>query len=218
MKSMGDVVYGMEDGTVSIAGLVFGVAAGSGNSKAVLLAGAAGAISAAVSMMAGAYLDVASKRDVAQYKVSHERHEFKTEPQKEKRETAQMLRDAGFHEKAVGEIIRAMESDPGSMFKFQEAFELHVGLSAQMNPYAHAAWMFVADLIAAFTPVLPFAFFSFPTARLVAVALSALLLVILGVGRSLVSHRNIIITTGETLLIGVGAAAAGIVIGHFLGG
>ncbi len=50
----------MEDGTVSIFGLIFGVAATTTSSHAVLIAGAA---AAAVSMMAGAYLDAETSRD-----------------------------------------------------------------------------------------------------------------------------------------------------------
>jgi vacuolar iron transporter family protein len=56
-NSVGTIVFGMEDGTVSIFGLIFGVAATTTDTKTVLIAGASGAAAAAVSMMAGAYLD-----------------------------------------------------------------------------------------------------------------------------------------------------------------
>jgi vacuolar iron transporter family protein len=61
--SAGTIVFGMEDGTVSIFGLIFGVAATTSNAKTILIAGAADAAAAAVSMMAGAYLDVETTRD-----------------------------------------------------------------------------------------------------------------------------------------------------------
>jgi VIT1/CCC1 family predicted Fe2+/Mn2+ transporter len=61
--SIGDIVFGMEDGTASIFGLVFGVAATAPDSLMVLLAGATGAATAAVSMVAGTFLDVESARD-----------------------------------------------------------------------------------------------------------------------------------------------------------
>jgi hypothetical protein len=41
-NSAGTVVFGMEDGTVSIFGLIFGVAATTTSTKAVLIAGASG--------------------------------------------------------------------------------------------------------------------------------------------------------------------------------
>jgi VIT1/CCC1 family predicted Fe2+/Mn2+ transporter len=62
-KSAGTVVFGMEDGTVSIFGLIFGVAATTSNTATVVIAGASGAVAAAVSMMAGAYLEVETTRD-----------------------------------------------------------------------------------------------------------------------------------------------------------
>ncbi len=52
-NSIGDIVFGMEGGTVSIFGLVFGVASSTNSSSVVLLAWATGAISAAVAIMAG---------------------------------------------------------------------------------------------------------------------------------------------------------------------
>src|SRR5580693_5405505 len=64
-NSAGTIVFGMEDGTVSIFGLIFGVAATTSNPKTVLIAGASGAVAAAVSMMAGAYLDIETTRDGA---------------------------------------------------------------------------------------------------------------------------------------------------------
>ncbi len=69
--SIGDIVFGMEDGTVSIFGLVFGVASSTTSSSVVLLAGATGAISAAVSMMAGTFLDVESTNDQAKAQLAH---------------------------------------------------------------------------------------------------------------------------------------------------
>ena len=71
-NSIGDIVFGMEDGTVSIFGLVFGVASSTTSSSVVLLAGATGAISAAVSTMAGTFLDVESTNDRAKAQLAQE--------------------------------------------------------------------------------------------------------------------------------------------------
>jgi vacuolar iron transporter family protein len=63
VNSAGTMVFGMEDGTVSIFGLIFGVAATTSSTAAVVIAGASGAVAAAVSMMAGVFLDVETTRD-----------------------------------------------------------------------------------------------------------------------------------------------------------
>src|SRR6202051_886672 len=72
--SFGKVVFGMEDGTVSIFGLVFGVAASAANSRVVLLAGSTGAAAAAIAMMAGTYLDVLSTRGQAHARIASAKH------------------------------------------------------------------------------------------------------------------------------------------------
>ena len=77
--SVGSIVFGMEDGTVSIFGLVFGVAFSAPDSHAVLLAGATGAVAAAVSMMAGTFLDV-EYNDQAAAKLAEARTHYQNDP------------------------------------------------------------------------------------------------------------------------------------------
>src|SRR5215471_21546206 len=89
--SIGDIVFGMEDGTFSIFGLVFGVASSTSSSSVVLLAGATGAISAAVSMMAGTYLDVESTNDRARAQLAEEQMEIDTNLEGEKQEVRDRL-------------------------------------------------------------------------------------------------------------------------------
>lgn len=214
--SIGDIVFGMEDGTVSIFGLVFGVAVSSNSSKAVLLAGATGAIAAAVSMMAGSYLDVSSRRSIAQAKIAAEKSEIKQHPQEEGKEAAKWLRAAGFGDPEIQTILGVLRQHPDTMLRFQVAEELHPGGAASENPYAHAGWMFLADLVAAFTPVIPFAFLSFSSARIASVVVTTLLLLIVGLGRGIVSHRNVVWTALETLGIAAAAAVAGVLIGKLI--
>ena len=73
VKSAGTVVFGMEDGTVSIFGLIFGVAATTSSNATVVIAGATGAVAAAVSMMAGVYPDAETTRDAFAAKEALER-------------------------------------------------------------------------------------------------------------------------------------------------
>ena len=80
LASVGSIVFGMEDGTVSIFGLVFGVAASVPDSRAVLLAGGTGAVAAAVSMMAGTFLDVESTDDQAAARVADARARYEADP------------------------------------------------------------------------------------------------------------------------------------------
>jgi hypothetical protein len=94
--SAGNIVFGMEDGTVSIFGLVFGVAASAPNGHAVLLAGATGAAAAAVSMMAGTYLDVSTANDRAQAEQQRKRLDIEQHTAREAQDVDARLTAAGF--------------------------------------------------------------------------------------------------------------------------
>src|SRR5271165_3870925 len=112
VDSLGDIVFGMEDGTVSIFGLVFGVAASATNSHTVLLAGATGAAAAAVSMMAGTYLDVETARDQAQAEIDHERQVIADHPDDETREDVRRLQQAGFTTTETQTMVAVLHQHP----------------------------------------------------------------------------------------------------------
>jgi predicted membrane protein (TIGR00267 family) len=76
--------------------------------------------------------------------------------------------------------------------------------------------MFVADLVAAATPVVPFALFDMGAARVASLVTTTLLLLALGIGRARITHRNMVVTTIQTLAIAAAAAVAGIVIGRLV--
>jgi VIT1/CCC1 family predicted Fe2+/Mn2+ transporter len=212
-SSIGDVAFGMEDGAVSIAGLVFGVAASTSDTHVVLLAGATGAAAGAVSMMAGTYLDVTSVRDRSAALRGEVRRRIGRDSAPDARRAEDRLRRAGFSEAEASATAAALARHPDALVEFVAAFELGIGREARETPWAHAAWMFAADLVAAATPVLPFALFEMDAARTASLVATTLLLVVLGVGRARITHRNIVVTTIQTLTIAAAAAVAGIVIG-----
>lgn len=209
--SIGDVVFGMEDGTVSIFGLVFGVAMSTDDPRTVLIAGATGAAAAAVSMMAGSYLDAESVRDAR--RVARAAPLDPAVARAEAQAITAAFARAGMAPddvKQVGEALaRAPRAASGLKAEFADADD-------GASPAAHAFWMFVSDLFAGFTPVLPFAFLPMDSARMVSLLLTSILLVALGIGRGLVARKPLVRSTLETLAIAASAAVAGVVVGRLL--
>ncbi len=76
--------------------------------------------------------------------------------------------------------------------------------------------MFVTDLFAAAVPVIPFALFALATARIVSLAVTLVLLVILGIGRAMAGHRRILPTIAQTVGIAAAAAVAGLAVGKLI--
>jgi VIT1/CCC1 family predicted Fe2+/Mn2+ transporter len=216
VSSIGDVAFGMEDGAVSVAGLVFGVAASTNDSQIVLLAGATGAIAGAVSMMAGTYLDVHSERSRAVVLVEEARRGIATDPAGARERVAGQLRAAGFTDVEARGVTAAFERNPEALLDYVAAFELGVPPGAGAAPWTHALWMFAADLVAASIPVIPFALFDIETARVVSLAVTGALMAVLGIARGRIGHEPVWRTALQTMAIAGAAALAGVLIGRLV--
>ena len=216
LSSIGDVAFGMEDGAVSVAGLVFGVAASTNDSRIVLLAGATGAIAGAVSMMAGTYLDVTSESSRAAALVEEARRVIAADPAAARERVAAQLRTAGFTDVEAAGVTAAFERNPEALLDYVAAFDIGVPRSVGASPWSHAIWMFVADLFAASIPVIPFALFDIETARVVSLVLTGALMAALGVARGRIGHEPVYRTALQTMAIAGAAALAGVLIGRLV--
>ena len=216
LDSVGSIVFGMEDGTVSIFGLVFGVAAASPDSRAVLLAGGTGAISAAVSMMAGTFLDVESSNDQAAARAAEQRARYEADPVQEDQAVHRRLVSAGLSDSEAATVTGIVGKHPETRLEIAAAVDPGADGGARQNPVVQSLWMFFTDLFAAAVPVVPFALFSLATARIVSLSVTFALLVFLGIGRGVVGHRRILPTIAETIGIAAAAAIAGLAIGKLI--
>jgi vacuolar iron transporter family protein len=202
-NSAGTIVFGMEDGTVSIFGLIFGVAATTSNPKTVLIAGASGAVAAAVSMMAGAYLDIETTRDKAKagrLAMPSAAEAAASLPPR--------LAKAGLSPQQAETLTVAVKNHPDAVGGLWLA--LDGAADTPLNPVEQAMWMLFADFLAAAVPIVPFVVLPVAQARIVSAVVTILLLVGLGVGRARVAKGDPIRTVFETVLIGVAAALAGV--------
>jgi vacuolar iron transporter family protein len=203
INSARTIVFGMEDGTVSIFGLIFGVAATTTNTKTVLIAGASGAAAAAISMMAGAYLDAETTRD-------------KTDATSlaaggSRASLSNRLLSAGLTPEQSSALAAAVQHDRNAADGLLLA--LTGAAKAPLNPLEQALWMPVADFFAAAVPILPFVLLPIDQARIVSGIVTVALLIGPGLGRAQLGKRTAIRTVAETVSMGIGAAIAGVAIG-----
>jgi VIT1/CCC1 family predicted Fe2+/Mn2+ transporter len=216
VSSVGDIVFGMEDGTVSIFGLVAGVAIGAESSKQVLLAGSTGAIAAAISMMAGVFLDLQSEQDQARVENKQRQMLIRNQPEKAVQTAMNRLYKTGLSIEILDQVKSELQVKPSMVEDLELAFR-DVPSRVEEKPIGHAFWMFISDLFAGLTPVLPFAFLSLADARWVSIAVTLLLLGFLGYGRAQIGQRSVFPIVLQTVIIAGLAAIAGIVIGHLIG-
>ena len=211
VNSAGTVVFGMEDGTVSIFGLIFGVAATTTDTKTVLIAGASGAVAAAVSMMAGAYLDVETTRDEIKANRALLQANSTLGAGSIAGSLSKRLAKAGLTPQQSAALAGAVQHDREALGGLLLA--LQGAPQTPLNPWEQALWMLLADFLAAAVPILPFVFLPIPQARVISAIVTLALLVALGVGRARIAKRSIVRTVAETVSIGIAAALAGVLIG-----
>jgi VIT1/CCC1 family predicted Fe2+/Mn2+ transporter len=216
LDSIGDVTFGMEDGAVSIAGLVFGVAASTNDAQIVVLAGATGAVAGAVSMMAGTYLDVHSERSLGAAQIADAREALLADPEAALVRVAGQVRTAGFTPDETDAVVAGLRRNPEALLSYVAAFELGVPMRTASTPRAHALWMFVADLFAASVPVVPFLLFPIDTARIVSLVVTGALMAVLGVARGKIGRESVYRTALQTMAIAGAAALAGVFIGRLV--
>jgi len=209
-ESAGTIVFGMEDGTVSIFGLIFGVAATTTNAGTVLIAGASGAVAAAVSMMAGAFLDAETTSDETRVKRAKLQSALSANAASVCAELPGELAAAGLTASQSAALTGAVMHDRQALDGLLLA--LHGSPEAPESPWEQALWMLIADFAAAAVPILPFVFLAVAHARVVSAAMTIALLIGLGIGRARIAGRGILRTVLETVSIGIAAALAGVAI------
>ena len=214
--AIGDITFGMEDGAVSVSGLVFGVAAGTSDSSLVVLAGATGAIAGAVSMMAGRYLDVQSVGHRGEAVLNTTRQHIAHAPGPYLDRAAHRLRAAGLTLEEATTVVEVFERNPDALLDHVAAYEIGLAVQTQGSPLFHALWMFVADLIAAAVPVIPFVFLPIRTAVIVALVVTGLWMALLGIARGRIGGVNIWRSAAQTMTIAGAAALAGVLMGRLV--
>ena len=150
--SAGDIVFGMEDGTVSIFGLVLGVAATTNDNATVLIAGASGACAAAVSMMAGTYLEVETNLDEARTFNARLAADVERDPEAVVDRVAGRLKAAGLASAESALVVDLIRSKPRLLQGVASAMTAPAAPETIESPLAHSLWMLFADFVSAAIP------------------------------------------------------------------
>lgn len=212
--SAGEIVFGMEDGAVSIFGLVFGVAATTDQNSVVLIAGISGAFAAAVSMMAGVFLDRQSEGDRERIHKAAIAASIQAEPEQAADQLRHQLVNAGVDDTTAAEVVGVVRLQSAALTGLATLAAVGSGDEVPQGPLAHATWMLFADLAASLLPVLPFALLPMSSARIVSVVLTAMLMLGLGAWRARLGQRPTLVTALQTLAIAAAAGVVGVAVGH----
>lgn len=155
-RSIREVVFGVNDGLVSITGIIVGVTASRMSSHQIIIAGLAAVLAAAVSMGLGQYLSTAAQNEYFLAERGREYREVEEIPHEERAEVESIYRAQGFNANEVDILTARVTADPDRWVDFMMKEELGILLDALDNPWSSSLVMGIAVIIGAVPPILPY--------------------------------------------------------------
>jgi VIT1/CCC1 family predicted Fe2+/Mn2+ transporter len=180
LSSVREIVFGMQDGVLTTAGVLAGLSGAVANHSQVVLAALASKAAGALLMGAGAYLGTNAESEVLQSELARARTDIERQPYLaqeallDQREKEGLSRDAGYR------VVRLLSSSPQTLIPTAEQKIFGLSRSILANAAVDGLVMGVTFAVGALIP-LPYIFISSTRPALVA-ALAATAVVLFGVG------------------------------------
>ena len=215
--SLRAAVFGVNDGLVSNFSLVMGFAGADAKPEYILLAGVAGLLAGSFSMAAGEYVSVSAQRELFEQQIAMEKQELEMSPKEEEEELALIYQAKGIPDDQARVLARRIVENPKTAIDTLAREELGLDPSQLGSPWAAAGSSFLAFIVGAFVPVLPYLFTAGTTAWLMSGLASCLALFGVGALISIFTARGPMPSGLRMLGIGLLASVITYSVGWLLG-
>jgi VIT1/CCC1 family predicted Fe2+/Mn2+ transporter len=208
-----DVIFGANDGLVSILALMAGVYGAAPDPRLILISGVGGAVAGSLSMGAGAYISSKSEQEVTEKENQRKGIKKKHSPDEEIGELAKLYQAQGFRREEAEAVAKRVQSRMEARAEYTA--EEEVGLTSEESwpPIKAAVLTGLSFAIASSVPILPFAFMDVSRAAITAVLASLAAMFGVGASKALFTRKSWVASGLEVLGIGTLAAACTYLIG-----
>lgn len=217
-KVIREVVFGFQDGIVTVIAVVAGVSV-LGNKSVILLSAVAGLLGETISMSLGGYLSTKSQNEFYEQELRKEKEHLEKFPEWERREVREFYAAKGFKGKDLDNIVKIITASKERWLDVMRAEEF--GFPKELDrPVVVGSVIGLASVAGGVLPIIPF-LFPFVTAQSGVVAAVIITLVSLfaaGAARTYITKKNWLVSGFEMAAIGAIAAAATFAIGKLLTG
>jgi vacuolar iron transporter family protein len=221
IESIRNVIYGVNDGLTATLGVLAGVGGASTNSRVVLIGGLSAMVASGVSMAGGAYLASKSQREVFEGQLAREAAEIEAMPDLERAELVKIYRSKGLTPEEARTIVGRITADKKVWLETQAREELGLDATQFENPVREGVVAGISTLVGGGIPVLGFlagrlilgATLSGLGALIIAFAVSAAFLFLIGSARSFFTGKGGVRSGLEMLAVGTAVAALTYVVG-----
>jgi VIT1/CCC1 family predicted Fe2+/Mn2+ transporter len=209
-----DVILGGQDGLVNILGIILGVIAGGGSKTVLLSAGFAAAVTESISMGAVGYTSTVSERDYYLAEEGREASEIDTMPAAERQEIRDIYQQKGFAGDLLERVVDTITANRDRWLDTMMAEELHLQPVENSAILRSAFVIFVSTLVGHLIPLLPFVWLERTPALILSIVVSAVALFAVGVYSAVTLVGDWRKSGLKLMVIGLGAAAVGFLIGR----
>jgi vacuolar iron transporter family protein len=221
IESIRNVIYGVNDGLTATLGVLAGVGGASANSRVVLIGGLSAMVASGVSMAGGAYLASKSQREVFEGQLAREAAEIEAMPELERAELVKIYRSKGLTPEEAKTIVGRITADKKVWLETQAREELGLDVAQFENPVREGVVAGISTLVGGAIPVIGFlagrwilgATLAGLGALIIAFALSAAFLFLIGSARSFFTGKGGVRSGLEMLAVGTAVAALTYVVG-----
>ena len=215
--SLRAAVFGINDGLVSNFSLVMGFAGAEAKPEYVLLAGVAGLLAGSFSMAAGEYVSMRAQRELFEQQIAMEQQELEMSPKEEEEELSLIYQAKGIPEREAAMLARRIIENPKIAIDTLAREELGLDPSQLGSPWSAAASSFVAFIVGALVPVIPYLFVAGHVAWIASALFSCLALFGVGALLSIFTAQGPLLSGLRMLVIGLLASGITYTVGWLLG-
>jgi VIT1/CCC1 family predicted Fe2+/Mn2+ transporter/rubrerythrin len=208
-----DVIFGANDGLVSILALVAGVYGAITESYPILIAGIAGAVAGAISMGAGSYLSAKSEKEVTEKESDRKGIKRKGTPEEEKERLVRFYQARGFKRRDAEAVADRVAQQVESSESYTIGEELGLTSEESWPPTKAALFTGLSFAIVSLIPILPFAFMQVNPAVITAAIASIACLFGVGASKAIFTRQSWVRSGLEMMAIGALASVATYAIG-----
>lgn len=216
-SQLADIILGGQDGLVNALGVILGIAAASGNIKIIIAGALAATFAESISMGAVALTSKSAQRDHYAAELEREKREMAEMSQQETEEIRQIFMRKGISGKVLEDVVAHVTSDKKIWLDMMMHDELGLEKINSEEIYKGSFVVFVAALIGSFIPIVPMLVLPLHVALITSLVLSAITLLIVGIYKAKVTVGSPLKSGIQMVVIGMGAALAGYLIGRLLG-
>jgi VIT1/CCC1 family predicted Fe2+/Mn2+ transporter len=208
-----DVIFGANDGLVSILALVAGVYGAITESHPILIAGIAGAVAGAISMGAGSYLSAKSEKEVTEKESDRKGIKRKGTPEEEREKLIRFYQTRGFKKRDAEAVADRVAQQMESRESYTLGEELGLTSEESWPPTKAALFTGLSFAVVSLIPILPFAFMEVNSAVITAAIASIACLFVVGASKAIFSRKSWVRSGLEMMVIGALASVATYAIG-----